>query len=67
VLEDGLDAAAITATALSRGLVINAPAESVLRFAPPYVVTEAQIDQAAAILKTVLEESIAARAVLGTP
>jgi acetylornithine/succinyldiaminopimelate/putrescine aminotransferase len=61
VLEDGLDSTAITTTALSRGLVVNAPVAGVLRFAPPYIVTETQIDQAMAILSTVLEESIAAR------
>ena len=61
VLEDGLDSTAITATALTRGLVINAPVAGVLRFAPPYVVTEEQIDHAAAILKTVLDDALATR------
>jgi acetylornithine/succinyldiaminopimelate/putrescine aminotransferase len=61
VLEDGLDSSAITATALERGLVINAPAAGVLRFAPPYVVTASQIDAAMAILQPILTEAIAAR------
>ena len=40
VLEEGLDAAAVTSTALARGLIINAPVAGVLRFAPPYIITE---------------------------
>jgi predicted acetylornithine/succinylornithine family transaminase len=61
LLEDGLDSTSIATAALGRGLVINAPVAGVLRFAPPYVVTEPQIDQAMAILKTVLDEAIAVR------
>jgi predicted acetylornithine/succinylornithine family transaminase len=60
ILAEGLDSVAITSTALARGLIINAPVAGVLRFAPPYVVTEAEIDQACAILKTVLDEALAA-------
>jgi acetylornithine/succinyldiaminopimelate/putrescine aminotransferase len=59
VLVDGLDAAAITSSALSRGLIINAPVAGVLRFAPPYIITEDDVDQAVAILKTVLDEALA--------
>jgi acetylornithine/N-succinyldiaminopimelate aminotransferase len=62
VLAEGLDAAAITTTALSRGLIINAPVAGVLRFAPPYVITEADVDDAVAILKTVLDEALADQA-----
>jgi acetylornithine/N-succinyldiaminopimelate aminotransferase len=62
VLEDGLDAAAVTSEALRRGLVINAPVAGVLRFAPPYVITEHDVDQAMAILKGVLDDAIAERA-----
>lgn len=61
VLEDGLDSSAITASALDRGLVINAPAAGVLRFAPPYVVSRAQIDAAMAILAPILDAAIASR------
>ncbi len=62
LLEEGLDAAAVTSTALSRGLIINAPVPGVLRFAPPYIVSEAEVDQAIAILQTVLDEALAERA-----
>jgi ornithine carbamoyltransferase len=36
------------------GLILNAPDESTLRFVPPLVITEAQVDQAMAILADVL-------------
>ena len=67
LLEEGLDSSAIAATALDRGLVINAPVAGVLRFAPPYVVTEAQVDAAMVILQSVLAEAIAARGEPSTP
>jgi acetylornithine/N-succinyldiaminopimelate aminotransferase len=62
VLEEGLDAAAVTSEALRRGLIINAPVAGVLRFAPPYVITEHDVDQATAILKTVLDDALLERA-----
>jgi acetylornithine/N-succinyldiaminopimelate aminotransferase len=62
VLEDGLDAGAVTSEALRRGLIINAPVAGVLRFAPPYVITESDVDQATAILKGVLDDALAERA-----
>jgi acetylornithine/succinyldiaminopimelate/putrescine aminotransferase len=34
----------------------------VLRFAPPYVITEHDVDQATAILKTVLDDALLERA-----
>jgi predicted acetylornithine/succinylornithine family transaminase len=65
VLEEGLDAAAVTSEALRRGLIINAPVPGVLRFAPPYIITEHDIDQAVTILKTVLDDALAERAEKG--
>jgi acetylornithine/succinyldiaminopimelate/putrescine aminotransferase len=65
VLAGGLDAAAITTTALSRGLIINAPVAGVLRFAPPYIITDDDVDDAVAILKTVLDEAMAEQAAKG--
>ncbi len=50
VLEDGLDAPAVAAAALSAGLVVNAPVPGVLRLAPPLIVTEQECTEAAAIL-----------------
>jgi acetylornithine/N-succinyldiaminopimelate aminotransferase len=56
VLESGLDAPAVVALALERGLVLNAPTPDVVRLAPPLVVTESQIHQAVAILAGVIAE-----------
>jgi acetylornithine/N-succinyldiaminopimelate aminotransferase len=44
------DAKAIAASALERGLLINVTAERVLRITPPLVISDAQIDEGAAIL-----------------
>jgi acetylornithine/N-succinyldiaminopimelate aminotransferase len=50
-LEDGLDAHAIAARALDAGLVINVPAPGTLRFLPPLVIGDAEVDEAVAILE----------------
>ncbi len=54
VLEEGLDAPEIAHRALEAGLVINAPARSVLRFAPPLIVSDEEIDDALGRLESVL-------------
>ena len=41
---------------LEKGLRINCTNDSVLRFMPPMIATESQIDQAVDILDTVLSE-----------
>ena len=56
-LADGLDAKVIAATALERGLVINAVTPTALRLAPPLTVSDAEIDRAVAILGEVLAAS----------
>ncbi|WP_144759938.1 acetylornithine transaminase [Curtobacterium sp. 9128] len=43
-------AAAISAAALERGLIVNAPNESSLRIAPPLIVSDAEIDEFLSIL-----------------
>ncbi|PYY31809.1 MULTISPECIES: acetylornithine transaminase [unclassified Curtobacterium] len=43
-------AAAVSAAALDRGLIINAPNESSLRIAPPLIVSDDEIDEFLAIL-----------------
>jgi predicted acetylornithine/succinylornithine family transaminase len=53
-LAPGIDARAVAADALDAGLVINAVTASALRFAPPLVVTEAEIDDAVALLAGIL-------------
>ena len=49
-LADGLDAAAIAARALGAGLVLNVPGERMLRFLPPLVIDEADVDRALAVV-----------------
>ncbi|HTR75462.1 MAG TPA: aspartate aminotransferase family protein [Solirubrobacterales bacterium] len=49
-LEDGIDAAAVGADLLGRGLVVNAPAPDTLRLLPPLVVEADQIDRAAGLI-----------------
>ncbi|MCW2979066.1 MAG: Acetylornithine aminotransferase [Solirubrobacterales bacterium] len=49
-LEDGIDAAAIGADLLRRGLIVNVPAQSTLRLLPPLVVDGDQIDRGVALI-----------------
>jgi acetylornithine/N-succinyldiaminopimelate aminotransferase len=49
-LEDGIDAAAIGADLLGRGLIVNVPAPSTLRLLPPLIVDADQIDRGVALI-----------------
>jgi acetylornithine/N-succinyldiaminopimelate aminotransferase len=49
-LEQGIDAAAVGADLLSRGLVVNAPTPDTLRLLPPLVVEPDQIDRAVGLI-----------------
>jgi acetylornithine/N-succinyldiaminopimelate aminotransferase len=53
-------APSVVRAALDAGLIINAPRPDVLRFAPPLLVTEAEIDRAATILGQVMAVPAAA-------
>jgi acetylornithine/N-succinyldiaminopimelate aminotransferase len=53
-LADGRDAKIAYSTLLDRGLVTNAVTPTSLRFAPPLTVTEAEIDEAIAMVAEVL-------------
>jgi acetylornithine/N-succinyldiaminopimelate aminotransferase len=53
-LADGRDAKAAYAELLDRGLVTNAVTPTSLRFAPPLTVSEAEIDEAVALVAEVL-------------
>jgi len=53
-LADGLDARTVVAEALAAGLVLNAVSPTSIRFAPPLIVTDSEIDEAVAILADVL-------------
>lgn len=48
------DAAAVVPAALERGLIVNRTAERVVRMLPPYVITEAEIDEALSRLDAAL-------------
>jgi len=48
------DATAVVAAALERGLLVNRTSATVVRMLPPYIVTEADIDAAVAVLDQVL-------------
>jgi acetylornithine/N-succinyldiaminopimelate aminotransferase len=54
-LADGRDAKAVYSQLLERGLVTNAVTATSLRFAPPLTVTEAELDEAVAIIAEVLQ------------
>lgn len=56
-LASGLDAKVVNAALLEAGVVANAVTPTALRFAPPLTVTEAEIDEAVAIVGRVLEEA----------
>jgi acetylornithine/N-succinyldiaminopimelate aminotransferase len=49
-LAEGVDAAAVAARALDRGLVLNVPGERMLRFLPPLVIDEGDVDRALEIV-----------------
>lgn len=53
-LEEGRDAKAVVAACLAEGLVVNAVTPTALRLAPPLTVSDAEIDDAVAILAKVL-------------
>ncbi len=55
-LAEGIDAKAVYLRLLQEGLVTNAVTATALRLAPPYNVTTAELDEAVAILGSVLRE-----------
>ena len=55
---DGESAPTACRSALEAGLVVNAPCADVLRFAPSLLVTDEEIDEAIAILRSVLAERV---------
>ena len=57
----GHDAAAVYRSLLDHGLVANAVGPTSLRFAPPLTVSDAEIDEAVAIVDAVLNQKVAAR------
>ncbi|MGI8796304.1 MAG: acetylornithine transaminase [Acidimicrobiia bacterium] len=55
-LTEGRDAKAVEAACRDRGLIVNAVTPTALRFAPPLLVSDDEIDDAVAILAAVLAE-----------
>jgi acetylornithine/N-succinyldiaminopimelate aminotransferase len=55
-LAEGREAAQVAARALDAGLVLNVPGEGMLRFLPPLVIGEADVDRALELLSGVLDE-----------
>ncbi|HEY5015021.1 MAG TPA: aminotransferase class III-fold pyridoxal phosphate-dependent enzyme, partial [Acidimicrobiia bacterium] len=55
-LRAGYDAAEVTRACLAAGVVVNAVTPSALRFAPPLTVSNAEIDEAVAIIGRVLAD-----------
>ncbi len=53
-LDEGVDAGAVAARALDAGLVINVPAPGMLRFLPPLIIGEAEVDEAAGTMARAL-------------
>ena len=49
-LEDGIDAAAVGADLLERGLIVNVPEPGTIRLLPPLTVDSAQIERAAGLI-----------------
>jgi acetylornithine/N-succinyldiaminopimelate aminotransferase len=51
----------VVAESMKEGLLLNAPAPNVIRFMPPLVLTEAEVDEAVEILARVLDRVIVAQ------
>lgn len=55
-LNDGLDARVVAQRALGRGLIVNAVTPTTLRLAPPLIVSDDEIAEAAGVLGSVIAE-----------
>ncbi len=58
VLQPGLEARAVAARAFELGLIVNAVAPDAIRLAPPLTVSNVEIDEALATLRSVLDEIV---------
>jgi 4-aminobutyrate aminotransferase-like enzyme len=54
-LQDGIVAGDVYKELLEAGLIVNAVNATTLRFAPPLTVSDAEIDEAVAMVKEVLK------------
>jgi acetylornithine aminotransferase len=55
-LEVEIDAKAVVADCLSRGVLVNATSERVLRFVPPLIITQAEIDRVLETLSSIFNQ-----------
>jgi acetylornithine aminotransferase len=55
-LEVEIDAKAVVADCLTRGVLVNATSERVLRFVPPLIITQAEIDRVLEILSSIFNQ-----------
>jgi acetylornithine/N-succinyldiaminopimelate aminotransferase len=58
-LADGIDARGVAADALDAGLIVNAVSPASLRLAPPLTVSNEEIDEAVALLSTLIASRLA--------
>lgn len=58
VLDEGIDAAAVVAEALTLGLVLNSPVAGVIRLVPPLIVTNDECDEAITTLTRSIESVV---------
>jgi acetylornithine aminotransferase len=61
-LAPGVDPARVAAAALERGLVVNVPAPATLRFLPPLVIGQDDVDEAIGILSEVFDAQMSSGA-----
>ena len=57
-LADGLDAKAVAADLLARGVIVNAVSPTALRLAPPLIISESEIAHAVDVLAAVLGDHV---------
>jgi len=57
-LTPGIDARVVASAALQAGVIVNAVTPSALRLAPPFIVTDDDIDHGLAVLGTVLAQHL---------
>lgn len=55
-MEVEIDAKAVVADCLSRGVLVNATSERVLRFVPPLIITQTEIDRVLDILSSIFNQ-----------
>ncbi len=55
-LEVEIDAKAVVADCLTRGVLVNATSEQVLRFVPPLIITQAEIDRVLETLSSIFNQ-----------